>query len=109
MISSPLKRTFPIKHTGPYLISSPLEGEETSFPATRTEPPPSSAMRAAISAHNPLMRRRIAMPSRRNAAYSRPRKPWTNRARRLRARPSTVRGPVDLPPCRRQRAFFMAG
>ena len=86
--------------------ASPSRGEGYSFPAPQTEP---SAIRAAISAHSPLMRRRIAMPSRRNAAYSRPRNPWTSRARRLRSNPSTVRGPVDLPPCRRQRLFFMAG
>src|SRR5262249_8727780 len=37
------------------------------------------------------------------------RAPWTRRLARTRARPDSVRAPVLLPPCRRQRPLLMAG
>ena len=49
-----------------------------------------------------------ALASRRAAIISADRSPCRHRARRLRSRPSIVRGPVLAPPCSRQRPFGIA-
>jgi len=58
---------------------------------------------------SPSRRRRQARAAPRNAAISAERAPCRQPARRLRARPSAVRGPVLAPPCIRQRPLRMAG
>jgi len=46
---------------------------------------------------------------RRSALAAAERKPWLQRARRERSKPSGVRGPVLAPPCIRQRPLRIAG
>src|SRR5215470_7862744 len=55
------------------------------------------------------MRRSWARAARRRAVTSAERAPCFQRARRLRARPAGVRGPVLRPPWRRQRPLHIAG
>src|SRR5262245_28982387 len=54
-------------------------------------------------------RRLTAAAAERRPMTAAVRRPWTRQALRARRCPSAVRAPVLLPPCRRQRPFFMAG